>query len=74
MTFHAPADPAYGFRRFYESVKARGFILHPGKLTLVQTFRVGCIGAVGGNKMRQAVAAVADVMHQMGIISGAPAL
>ena len=73
VTFHAPADPAYEFRAFYEAVKARGFILYPGKLTQLETFRVGCIGAIGPNEMRQAVAAVADAMREMGIASGAAA-
>ena len=70
VTFHAPADPAYDFKRFYDAAKARGFILYPGKLTQVETFRVGCIGAVGRNAMREAVNAVADAMREMGITSG----
>jgi 2-aminoethylphosphonate-pyruvate transaminase len=74
VTFHAPAHKAYEFKRFYESAKQRGFILYPGKLTQVETFRVGCIGAIGRNEMRQAVAAVADTLHEMGIPNGAPAL
>jgi 2-aminoethylphosphonate-pyruvate transaminase len=73
VTFHAPAHPAYAFRRFYEATKARGFILYPGKLTQVETFRVGCIGAIGANEMRQAVAAVADTLREMGIPAGKPA-
>ena len=74
VTFHAPADPAYDFKRFYAAAKQRGFILYPGKLTQIETFRVGCIGAIGPNEMRQAVEAVADVLREMGISSGAPAL
>ena len=73
VTFHAPADPAYDFKRFYDAVKARGFILYPGKLTQVETFRVGCIGAIGRNEMREAVGAVADALREMGIRSGAGA-
>jgi 2-aminoethylphosphonate-pyruvate transaminase len=74
VTFHAPAHPAYEFRRFYAAAKQRGFILYPGKLTQLETFRVGCIGAIGRNEMRQAVSAVADALREMGIPSGAPAL
>ncbi|MCL4697903.1 MAG: 2-aminoethylphosphonate--pyruvate transaminase [Burkholderiaceae bacterium] len=74
VTFHAPAHPAYDFKRFYAAAKARGFILYPGKLTQVETFRVGCIGAIGRNEMQQAVNAVADVLREMGIPNGAPAL
>ena len=49
-------------------------MLYPGKLTQVETFRVGCIGAIGRNEMREAVNAVADALREMGIASGRPAL
>ena len=73
VTFHAPADPAYAFKPFYEKVKARGYILYPGKLTQVETFRVGCIGAIDANEMRNVVAAVAETLKEMGIKNVAPA-
>ncbi len=74
VTFHAPADPAYAFKPFYERVRDKGFILYPGKLTQVETFRVGCIGAIGPDEMRQAVHAVADSLVEMGILGiAAPA-
>ena len=74
VTFHAPAHPAYDFKRFYEAAKQRGFILYPGKLTQIETFRVGCIGAIGRSEMSQAVQAVASALREMGIPNGAPAL
>jgi 2-aminoethylphosphonate-pyruvate transaminase len=74
VTFHAPAHEAYDFKRFYGAAKQRGFILYPGKLTQIETFRVGCIGAIGRNEMTQAVHAVADTLREMGIPNGAPAL
>jgi 2-aminoethylphosphonate-pyruvate transaminase len=74
VTFHAPADATYDFKRFYAGAKSRGFILYPGKLTQIETFRVGCIGAIGANEMRQAVNAVAETLAEMGIASGEPAL
>ncbi|WP_347169123.1 2-aminoethylphosphonate--pyruvate transaminase [Pseudomonas salmasensis] len=64
-TFHAPDDPRYQFKAFYERVKAKGFILYPGKLTQVETFRVGCIGHVDADGMRAAVKAIAEVLHEM---------
>jgi len=73
VTFHAPAHPAYDFKRFYEAAKARGFLLYPGKLTQVETFRVGCIGAIGPHEMRQAVNAVRETLAEMGIPDGTPA-
>jgi 2-aminoethylphosphonate-pyruvate transaminase len=67
VTFHAPNDPAYDFGDFYRRVRDRGFILYPGKLTAVDTFRVGCIGAIGPDTLRHAVAAVAESLAEMGV-------
>jgi 2-aminoethylphosphonate-pyruvate transaminase len=72
VTFHAPGDSRYDFKSFYESAKKRGFVLYPGKLTQIETFRVGCIGAIGPNEMEQAVEAVAHTLEDMGIPSGEP--
>ena len=67
VTFHAPAHANYDFKTFYAAAKARGFILYPGKLTQVDTFRVGCIGAIGPTEMQQAVNAIGEVLREMGI-------
>ena len=67
VTFHSPPDPLYEFAQFYRLVKERGFILYPGKLTTVDTFRVGCIGAIGPDILRQAVGAIADALREMGV-------
>lgn len=68
VTFHAPKDPRYQFKEFYERVKAKGFILYPGKLTQVETFRVGCIGHVDQDGMRAAVQAIAEVLQEMEVL------
>ena len=65
VTFHAPKDPRYQFKDFYERVKAKGFILYPGKLTEVETFRVGCIGAIDAGVVRQAVEAIGHSLREM---------
>ncbi|HWX36326.1 MAG TPA: 2-aminoethylphosphonate--pyruvate transaminase [Steroidobacteraceae bacterium] len=72
VTFHSPPDPAYDFAEFYRRVRERGFILYPGKLTAVDTFRVGCIGAIGADTLRRAVAAIADTLREMGVRRLAP--
>ena len=72
VTFHAPAHPNYEFKKFYDAAKARGFILYPGKLTQVETFRVGCIGAISPVEMEQAVHAVSLALRDLGIPSAAP--
>ena len=67
VTFHAPADPAYQFKAFYEAARDRGYILYPGKLTQVETFRVGCIGAIDANEMRNVVSAVTQVLADLSL-------
>jgi 2-aminoethylphosphonate-pyruvate transaminase len=39
----------------------------------VETFRVGCIGAIDSNEMRNAASAVAEALKEMGIKQAAPA-
>ena len=73
VTFHAPADSRYDFKTFYQAARSRGFILYPGKLTQIETFRVGCIGAIGPDEMEQAVHAMGLALRDVGITSAAPA-
>jgi len=67
VTLHAPADTAYDFGDFYRRVRDKGFIIYPGKLTAVDTFRVGCIGAIDSEVLRRAVAAVGEALSDMGV-------
>ncbi|MBC7609904.1 MAG: 2-aminoethylphosphonate--pyruvate transaminase, partial [Polaromonas sp.] len=73
VTFHAPLDTRYDFKAFYMAARERGFVLYPGKLTQVETFRVGCIGAIGPREIEQAVQAIAGALQDMGITSATPA-
>jgi 2-aminoethylphosphonate-pyruvate transaminase len=72
VTFFNPADPAFDFGRFYELMKAEGFIIYPGKLTVVDSFRVGCIGRMDGAVMAAVVAAAGRALAAMGVTSAAP--
>jgi len=65
VTFHAPDIAAYNFKDFYAAVRARGFLLYPGKLTQIETFRVGCIGAIGPNEITQAVHAIEWALREL---------
>ena len=65
VTFHAPDTPRYTFTGFYNAVKAHGYILYPGKLTTLETFRVGCMGQLGERGMAGAVEAVGKVLADM---------
>ncbi|HEU4351811.1 MAG TPA: 2-aminoethylphosphonate--pyruvate transaminase [Burkholderiales bacterium] len=67
VTFQAPSDPNYDFQRFYDRVREKGFVLYPGKLTQVDTLRVGCIGAIDEHVIRAAVHAIADTVAEQKI-------
>ena len=67
VTFHAPGDPNYDFQKFYDRVREKGFVLYPGKLTTIDTLRVGCIGAIDEHVVRAAVHAIADTLAEQGI-------
>ena len=72
VTFFCPADPNFVFSDFYEKMKAKGFIIYPGKLTVVDSFRVGCIGRMDEHVMRKVVQAAREALAEMGVTSAAP--
>ena len=72
VTFFCPADPKFVFSDFYDRMKAKGFIIYPGKLTVVDSFRVGCIGRMDEHVMRRVVEAARSSLAEMGVDSAAP--
>jgi 2-aminoethylphosphonate-pyruvate transaminase len=72
VTFFCPADLAFDFAQFYALMKARGFIIYPGKLTVVDSFRVGCIGQMDEHVMHRVVEAARETLTDMGVSNAAP--
>jgi 2-aminoethylphosphonate-pyruvate transaminase len=72
VTFFCPADPKFVFADFYERMKAKGFIIYPGKLTVVDSFRIGCIGRMDSAVMTRVVQAAKEALAEMGVSSAAP--
>ncbi len=72
VTFFTPADPKFRFADFYEAMKKRGFIIYPGKLTVVESFRIGCIGRLDEAVMRGVVTAAREALAEMGVKNAAP--
>lgn len=72
VTFFNPAHPAFVFTRFYDLMKEKGFIIYPGKLTVVDSFRVGCIGRMDEHVMRRAVEAASEALFEMGVDDATP--
>lgn len=67
VTFHMPRDPRFDFQRFYDLLKERGYVIYPGKLTVAESFRIGCIGRLSTDHMRGALEAVRSVLDKMGV-------
>lgn len=71
-TFFCPADSRFSFDRFYRLMKHRGFIIYPGKLTEVDSFRLGCIGQIDLSVIDRLLVAVSDTLRDLGVRSAAP--
>ena len=72
VTFFNPADDAFEFQTFYDAMKRRGFIIYPGKLTVVDSFRVGCIGHMDAAIMQDVVDAARAVLAEIGVKDARP--
>jgi 2-aminoethylphosphonate-pyruvate transaminase len=72
VTFHMPADPSFVFQTFYDYLGERGFVIYPGKLTVADSFRIGCIGRLGEQEMRMALDAVRETLVRMGVTHCGP--
>jgi 2-aminoethylphosphonate-pyruvate transaminase len=73
VTFHTPSDPAFNFEVFYEKLRQQGYVIYPGKLTVADSFRIGCIGRLGETEMKGALGAIRKALDEMGVKALAPA-
>jgi 2-aminoethylphosphonate-pyruvate transaminase len=69
VTFHMPKHAQFVFETFYERLKQRGYVIYPGKLTVADSFRIGCIGHLNANHMRGVLAAIGQVLAELGVQS-----
>ena len=74
VTFHTPADPKFHFETFYEALRRQGFVIYPGKLTVADSFRIGCIGQLGESEMLGVLAAIDQTIEEMGVTDRAPSV
>ncbi|HET8578426.1 MAG TPA: 2-aminoethylphosphonate--pyruvate transaminase [Methylomirabilota bacterium] len=73
VTVRMPADPRFHFETFYDRLSQRGFVIYPGKLTVADSFRIGCIGRLGETEMRGVLDAIRDIADEMGVTHCGPA-
>jgi 2-aminoethylphosphonate-pyruvate transaminase len=72
VTFHMPADPHFQFQAFYDRLKDRGYVIYPGKLTVADSFRIGCVGRLNADHMHGVLAAIRETLAEMGVRHTAP--
>ena len=74
VTFHMPADRNFAFQTFYDRLKELGYVIYPGKLTVADSFRIGCIGHIGRTQIEGALKAIRMVLAEMHVSRLAPEL
>ncbi|HUO63969.1 MAG TPA: 2-aminoethylphosphonate--pyruvate transaminase, partial [Terriglobales bacterium] len=73
VTVRMPADPKFNFESFYDRLSRRGYVIYPGKLTVADSFRIGCIGRLGEAEMRGVLEHIRQILAEMGVSRCAPA-
>ena len=61
--FINPVAAGYDFMRFYTLLKEKGFVIYPGKVTGVDSFRIGTIGHVFPEDIDRLIIAVEQSMY-----------
>ena len=64
-TFRYPAGARFTFQQMYEYIKARGYVLYPGKVMEAETFRVGNIGEIYPEDIAKLSAILADFLKEV---------
>ena len=67
VTFHMPTDQNFDFDLFYDALRCKGYIIYPGKLTVANSFRIGCIGRINQNIINGVLEAIRTSLNEMGI-------
>ncbi|MBT6789159.1 MAG: 2-aminoethylphosphonate--pyruvate transaminase [Verrucomicrobia bacterium] len=66
-SFYFPEAAEFEFQTFYDALKARGFVIYPGKVSHAQCFRIGSIGDVYPSDMTELIGHVSEVISEMGV-------
>ena len=66
-SFMYPQDKNFSFERFYELLNERDFVIYPGKVSNADCFRIGSIGRIFEADVTSLLAAIREVMDQMGV-------
>ncbi len=62
-----PQNSNFNFEEFYDALSNKDFLIYPGKLTVADTFRIGCIGNLDENDMHDTIKAIKEVVNELQI-------
>ncbi|PPR52097.1 MAG: 2-aminoethylphosphonate--pyruvate transaminase [Alphaproteobacteria bacterium MarineAlpha5_Bin10] len=65
ITFMQPKNSNFNFQKFYDALSQKDFLIYPGKLTVAETFRIGCIGSLNDEDMHSAISAIKEVLKEL---------
>jgi len=65
--FYYPKDRHFSFTDFYHRLSDKGFIIYPGKVSRIDSFRIGNIGHLTTGDIEALLKAVELTIHEMGI-------
>lgn len=64
--FRYPGDPSFRFEDFYHRLRARRFVIYPGKSSQADCFQIGTIGRINEKNMRDLVGTISEVPGEIG--------
>lgn len=65
--FHSPADSRFDFADFYRRLAGSGLVIYPGKLSRIDSFRIGTIGHLVPQDFAELLASIRTTLEAMGI-------
>ena len=63
--FNYPKNRNFCFETFYRSLRTRGFVIYPGKVSQADSFRIGTIGQITEEDVTSLVAAIGQLLDEM---------
>ena len=61
--FYDPESDQYEFKRFYTLLKEKGFVIYPGKVTGINSFRIGTIGHVFPEDFKRLITVIGESIY-----------
>jgi len=66
-SFRYPRHPQFKFETFYGRLSENGYVIYPGKTSKADCFRIGNIGHIFPDDIRQLLITVRQTLHEMGV-------